>query len=60
MRKGDVLLQFHGRVMDEKENFLLVVNLDFLLVHDRNNYPMTHTQVSSQAPKVGLGVATPL
>jgi hypothetical protein len=25
-------------IIDEKEDFLLVVNLDFLLVHDRNNY----------------------
>ncbi len=29
---------FMEGIIDEKEDFLLVVNLDFLLVHDRNNY----------------------
>jgi hypothetical protein len=30
---------FMERVTNEKKDFLLVVNLDFLLVHDKNNYP---------------------
>jgi hypothetical protein len=30
---------FMEGITDEKEDFLLIVDLDFLLVHNRNNYP---------------------